>query len=118
MDEIKEIISFIPFGHENGIGRNELRIMTGLSDRKTRKMIEDESTEEHPILNLQDGRGYFRPTSKDELLTKIYRNQEHKRAVSILQKVSKIDRYLNGKTEVERNQLSLFDCTLDTIKNC
>ena len=56
-----KIIDYIPVGHKNAVTRKQLVILTGLSDRKIRNMIQEECNREHPILNMQDGKGYFQP---------------------------------------------------------
>jgi len=52
---------YIPVGHENGITRSELRDLTGFSDREIREQIRLESLNGELIINLQDGKGYFKP---------------------------------------------------------
>ena len=75
-----KIIDYIPVGHKNAVTRKQLVILTGLSDRKIRNMIQEECNREHPILNMQDG------------------------------KVSEIDKYLKCQNnELERNQISISD---------
>ena len=104
------IIDFIPFGHENAVGRKYLSSMTGLSDRKVRDMIENESNREHPILNLQDGKGYFQPSEKEAYLVRIYIAQESRRMRKISHKVGEINKYLKKSgNELERNQINIFD---------
>lgn len=114
--EVKQIIEYIPFGHENAITRPALCTLTGLSDRKIRSMIESESNADHPIINLQDGHGYFRPTEKELSYVRLYRNQENRRAIKVLRRVRDIERYLDGNSELERNQTSIFDIALDTME--
>ena len=62
------IIDFIPFGKENAITREQLRMITGMPDRKMRDLI-SEAREEWPILNLQTGDGYYMP--KEDRLSEI-----------------------------------------------
>lgn len=105
MKKNESILHLIPFGYINAISRNELRIKAGVSDRKMRQMIEDESTAEHPILNLQDGRGYFQPTKEDLALIRIARAQEHDRAKNIMKRASAIDKFyktLTGEKSVSK----------------
>ncbi|MGN0272399.1 MAG: hypothetical protein ACI4DL_06510 [Lachnospiraceae bacterium] len=104
------ILDYIPIGHRNAVTRNQLMIATGLSDRKIREMIETECTREHPILNLQDGKGYFQPSCDEMYLVRLYRTQENKRTLKIRKKVSELDTYIkNQNNELERNQISIFD---------
>lgn len=72
------VIEYIPAGRENAITRKELQTLTGLSDRESRRQVEDlkEST---PIINLQNGEGYFVPTFDDVLDAKRYVHQEKAR---------------------------------------
>lgn len=49
-----KIIDYIPVGHKNAVTRKQLVILTGLSDRKIRNMIQEECNREHPILNIVD----------------------------------------------------------------
>lgn len=58
------ITDFIPYGRENAISRQALAQLTGMDDRQVRRMIED-ARREVPIINLQNGKGYFRPLPED-----------------------------------------------------
>lgn len=59
------IAEYIPYGKENAISRQQLTIITGIKDRKVRKLIEEARVGGELILNLQDGKGYFRATEND-----------------------------------------------------
>ena len=59
-----EIVSFVPVGHRNAIGRKNLSLLTGKSDRDVRRMIH-EARRVTVILNPSDGSGYFRPDMND-----------------------------------------------------
>ena len=74
-------IDMIPVGRENAISRNELCIMTGMTDRQMRKAIH-ELRRNHCILNVQDGNGYFRPTVQEAPLVRRFVLQERSRALS------------------------------------
>jgi hypothetical protein len=76
------IIDLIPCGKENAISRNSLVIKTGLSDRKIRDLIALERRN-HVILNVQDGKGYYRPTEKEMPDIERFVKQETRRAKSI-----------------------------------
>lgn len=62
-----DILDHIPVGRENAITRNMLRSKTGLSDRKIRMLIEQSNIKYPftPIINTQDGKGYFIPDTYD-----------------------------------------------------
>lgn len=93
-----KIIDYIPVGHKNAVTRKQLVILTGLSDRKIRNMIQEECNREHPILNMQDGKGYFQPAYDEMHLVRLYRVQENH------------SKYLKCQNnELERNQISISD---------
>lgn len=105
-----QILDFIPVGHENAIPRQDLVMLTGLSDRQVRAMIEKECTREHPILNMQDGKGYFQPAENEQYLVRLYRAKENHRTLQIRRKCSELDKYLKiQNNEVEKKQISMFD---------
>ena len=60
------ILKLIPQGKANAISRTELRYRAQLNDRAMRELIEQERRNGAIILNLQDGRGYYRP-APDEM---------------------------------------------------
>lgn len=74
------ILDYIPKGRENAIPRKKLAYITGLTDSKMRELIR-KARAEKPIINLQDGKGYYIPTKEEEVDRFIA--QEEKRAKSI-----------------------------------
>lgn len=76
------IIDFIPYGKENAISRKQLSERCGMPDRVMRKQIEKERRE-YPILNSQDGSGYFRPLPEEKPLVERWLRQERSRSKSI-----------------------------------
>lgn len=92
------IINEIPVGHENAVSREYLRAATGLSDRKMR--IEIKESDELTI-NLQDGKGYFRPAENEDHLVRMYIRQEEARARNVLEGAKKAKRYLKAKKDME-----------------
>ena len=76
------IIDYIPFGKDNAISRTSLVVKTGLSDRKIRDLI-SKTRRDYPILNLQNGKGYYLPTNQDKEELEHYIKQETARAKSI-----------------------------------
>lgn len=92
------IIELIPYGKRNAISRQELLTECawhGLtdSDRAMRRLIED-ARKDNCILNLQSGRGYFRPTKEDLPELKHYVAQEHKRSMAILHNLKMANKLL------------------------
>lgn len=61
------IIDFIPKGHENALTRRELVELTGIDDRTIRNAI---SNSDELIINLQDGKGYFKPLPTEDSLVR------------------------------------------------
>jgi len=55
---MKNAADYVPYGYENAKTRTELMQITGMTDRAIREDI-NRSTE--LIVNLQDGKGYFKP---------------------------------------------------------
>ena len=76
-----DIVDYIPFGRENAVTRTQLRIMTGLNDRKIRDKI-SETRRDTVILNMQDGKGYFRPLPEEINYVKAHERQESARIMS------------------------------------
>lgn len=77
-----DIVDYIPFGRENAVTRAQLRSRTGIEDRTIRDMIAD-ARRDTVILNMQDGKGYFRPLPEERHLVEAYAKQETARLKSI-----------------------------------
>ena len=77
-----DIVDYIPFGRENAVTRAQLRSRTGIDDRTIRDMIAD-ARRDTVILNMQDGKGYFRPLPEERHLVEAYVKQETARLKSI-----------------------------------
>lgn len=65
VENYAELVNLIPVGRDNAINRWTLKAKAGLSDRKCRKLIQEAKEHGEIIVNLQDGRGYFRPDEED-----------------------------------------------------
>ena len=87
------IEQYIPCGKENAVTRKYLSAVTGLKDRKVRMLIALERRE-HPILNLSDGKGYYRPTVEEYLEARQFYNQETARAKSIFWSLHGLKKWL------------------------
>lgn len=80
-----DIKEYIPVGSDNAVSRAYLVQVTGLSDRIVRREIH-KARRDTPILNLQNGSGYYRPdmdTGKDRDSLVRYVRQEESRLKSI-----------------------------------
>lgn len=113
-----DILDYIPIGYENAVSRdyltgiymNRYNLKKKTADRKMRKDIKKFSTREHPILNLQDGKGYFQPAPNEIHLARICSTQGKRRIRALRREVSELDKYIKAATnEVERNQISLSE---------
>lgn len=83
--ESLNILDYIKIGRENAITRSELSKQIGISDRQVRDLIHY-ARRDTPILNTQDGKGYFIPDMDNEeevLLLEAYVKQENARLKSI-----------------------------------
>lgn len=95
------IIDLIPFGAENAIPRAKLRYLSGLNDSAMRAEIA-KARRETCIINLQDGRGYYRPTTMEEV-DRFIAQEEH-RARSIFYNLNGAKKYRNEmKGQMEFN---------------
>lgn len=73
------IADYIPYGQRNAISRRKLSRITGLPDRTVRELI-GIARHETPILNFQNGGGYFRPLPDEKRLVERWMSQEKRRA--------------------------------------
>lgn len=90
-----EIKDFIPWGHENAVKIDTLMAMTGLTNREVRKAIAESDA---MILNMQDGKGYFRlsPSTKADIeLGKRYVAQEKSRGWACIKRALKVDKNID-----------------------
>lgn len=78
----RNILDFIPKGKENAIKRTNLAPLVGVKDRDVRKEIQ-KARMYCPIINLQNGDGYFIPEREDIQELKQYIKQEESRLKSI-----------------------------------
>ena len=77
-----DILEYIPVGKKNAISRECLRQMTNLNDRDMRKLI-SVARRTTPILNSQDGIGYYIPADDEKSEVEAFIKQESKRARTI-----------------------------------
>lgn len=90
-----DIKKYIPRGHENAVSIDTLIAMTGMSNRQVRRAIAESDA---IILNMQDGKGYFRmnPRTKAErAFAEKYSAQEKSRGWAVLRKAFRVDKKLN-----------------------
>lgn len=103
-------VEYIPQGYKNAVSRQYLRDMTGNTDRTNRREIKES---DELILNLQDGKGYFKPGLDEDRLVRAFIRQEESRIREIRKTVTKAKRYLDEKARFEEDgrigQMNLKD---------
>lgn len=74
MEQMKvyDIVKHVPEGREQGVGRKELARLCGVGDRYMRDMLEMARHDGVPIINLQDGHGYYISYEVDDLKPQYY----------------------------------------------
>lgn len=77
-----DILKHIPIGKENAISRNLLKKTTKLDDKEMRRQIA-KARQHTPILNSQDGNGYYQPNKSETNEVEAFIRQESKRARAI-----------------------------------
>jgi hypothetical protein len=97
------ISNHIPIGRKFAITREELMGITGYDDRTIRKKICEER-KELPIINLQNGEGYFIPKQDEKVLAKFFLIQEEHRLNSIYESLNGVRKFLDieGKAELRK----------------
>ena len=101
------ILDCIPIGHKNAIDRDVLNGLMRMGDRQVRKLIKginDSEDDSLLIINLQDGKGYFRPAPDENNLVKIWRAQERARGNGVFGCVNAADRYLSRSRKKQKKE--------------
>ena len=83
---------FIPEGKENAISREVLARRLGLTDRQTRKLIEEARDRGELICNDGDGEGYYLACDLGQI-ERQYR-KDRSRALSVLKRLKTMRRML------------------------
>jgi hypothetical protein len=83
------MLQHIKIGKDNAITRSELCRLTGLSDRRMRRQIEELQFQGHRIINMSDGLGYYFPQTDAEFYR--YTKQEYSRIFKELKKIRKME---------------------------
>ena len=88
---------YIKTGHDNAMTREELVSLTGLTDREVRKDIQYASAHGDLIINMQDGKGYFRPSPiKDDAIVRNWIMLMQSRIKEEERKLHIAERFING----------------------
>lgn len=87
---------YIPYGYSNAVTRTELKIMAGMGDRQIREDIQEATQSGEIIINMGDGRGYFKPMpNKEDHLVRMYRGMMQSRVNELQRSIKMMDRYLD-----------------------
>lgn len=79
------LLNLLGRGAENATRREDLSVLTGMSDREVRKILSDISVNGGVVIcNTQNGAGYFLPARKEEVVAQML--QDDHRAKRILAK--------------------------------
>ena len=103
---MKNIADYLCEGIENPISRKRLEATTGYCDRVNRESLEV-IRPDVPIVNLQDGNGYFIATEDDADLQAALRqyNREFGRAMKILRGQKAVKRLLHTHGQLKFDDL-------------
>ncbi len=77
--QVDRLLSLMPTGKGNAISRKRLVELMGIDDRAVRLLIK-RARRYTPILNLQNGKGYFIPIEEEKPLVDKWLKQETARA--------------------------------------
>jgi hypothetical protein len=107
MENLFDIAEYIPYGAENAIARHELLkiaqyFLGDISDREMRRILETSRQNGNIIINFQNGKGYFRPETREEV--EQYIRQEEARAKKIqfnLKSARKALRKMEGQLTID-----------------
>lgn len=94
----QKVFDLIPVGRERAIARGTLVILSGIPDRELRDIIARLRREE-PILNMQNGLGYYRPSAEDREEVERFIKQESSRAKAIFCALYGARKWLKGQKE-------------------
>ena len=83
-----DVTDWVPYGHDNAITLAELVYLSDMSERTIRDCI---AKSRDLIINLQDGKGYFKPTEEERHLVEEWRAQMRSR----IRELSHRDRQAN-----------------------
>lgn len=96
-----DIVNRIPH-YPDTITRGGLCAATGLPDRQVRRLIHDARMQGHPIINLQDGRGYYLATDAPTIRQQIALNTSRIAALVALNvKLQKHVREIEGQEVID-----------------
>jgi len=114
--KIMNILDYIPTGHKNAVSRRWLQTTTHMSDRMVRRLIAEVNKNDcdaELIINLQDGKGYFRPAEDEKNLVRNWMAIESSRTAENRMNVDAAKRYLRKDKKPRENELEKNQITMD-----
>lgn len=111
-----DILDYIPIWHENAVSRRWLQTTTHMSDRMVRRLIAEVNKNDcdaELIINLQDGKGYFRPAEDEKNLVRNWMAIESSRTAENRMNVDAAKRYLRKDKKPRENELEKNQITMD-----
>ena len=90
-----DFIKLIPFGKENAIPREELKIKSGEADRDNRTLVKMCVNQKIPILSSSGHKGYWRSEDLDEIETFV--KETERRANTTKETVRPLKEYVAEK---------------------
>lgn len=87
-----DFVRILGKGKDKSLTGLEIMQITGLNSRELRQLVGEAQKEGFPVVNMQDGKGYYICTDPQELMR--YCKQERNRALSNLKRVSYLNKYL------------------------
>lgn len=88
-----KIIDAIPVGHENAITISEIESLTGAENRIIRKAI---ANSKELVINLQDGKGYFKPDDDESHLVEVWKSITGHRIQELQARVRQANQWMEG----------------------
>lgn len=73
------IEDYIPFGKDNAISREQFLRVSGMRNDRTMRNAIENARKRVPIVNMQDGNGYFRPKEDEKKEAEIWLKLQYSR---------------------------------------
>ena len=90
-----EFLGILGHGNTAGQTMKDITALTGLSAREVRHAVSELQKNGVPVINMQDGKGYYICEDAHELMK--YIKQEHARGIANLARASALNKYLDDK---------------------
>lgn len=90
---MNRVTECIPYGHDNAVTRSMLSLLTGFSDREVRNMI---MLDDDLIINLADGKGYFRPLPSEVDLVRKWKHSFKSRISEEQKRVNQAEEWMTA----------------------